>query len=138
MPPRSSRTGAPGGRIPPDIVTDQTSAHDPVHGYLPIGWTWDEWARGRRDPQAVVEAAAKRIDGGARAAMLAFHDMGVPTFDYGNNIRQMALEEGRRATPSPSRASSPPISVRCSAGRRPVPLGGAVGDPEDIYRPTPR
>ncbi len=80
--------------VKPDAVTDQTSAHDPVNGYLPIGWTVDEWITNReRDPKKVERAArasmAKHVE-----AMLAFHKMGVPTFDYGNNIRQVAFDEG--------------------------------------------
>ncbi|SON53679.1 Urocanate hydratase [Hartmannibacter diazotrophicus] len=80
--------------VRPDMVTDQTSAHDPLNGYLPEGWTWDEYkARAVSDPAGTVKAAktsmAKHV-----TAMLAFHAAGIPTFDYGNNIRQMAKEEG--------------------------------------------
>ncbi|MCV2874119.1 urocanate hydratase [Defluviimonas sp. WL0050] len=78
----------------PDIVTDQTSAHDPVHGYLPLGWTVAEW-------RAAQESDPKRVEREARAsmkrhvaAMVEFHEAGVPTVDYGNNIRQVAKEEG--------------------------------------------
>jgi Urocanate hydratase len=67
--------------------------------------------------------------------MLEFHRRGIPTLDYGNNIRQMALEMGV-TTPSISPASSPPISVRCSAAASALPLGRPFGDPEDIYRTT--
>jgi urocanate hydratase len=80
--------------IRPDAVTDQTSAHDPVHGYLPQGWTLAQWEAARdRDPAGVERAARASMAGHVRA-MLDFHRMGVPTVDYGNNIRQMALEEG--------------------------------------------
>mgnify|MGYP002397399991 CR=1 FL=1 len=80
--------------VRPDLVTDQTSAHDPLHGYLPLGWTWDAYVeRGKTEPEVVVDAAKRSIAQHVRA-MLAFHAMGVPTFDYGNNIRQMALEAG--------------------------------------------
>ena len=76
--------------IRPDALTDQTSAHDPANGYCPAGWSVAKWQEMReRDPAAVAEAARQSI---ARhvEAMLAFKDMGVPTFDYGNNIRQEA------------------------------------------------
>ena len=72
------------------MVTDQTSAHDPLHGYLPSGWTWDEYvARAKSEPDTVVKAAKASMAVHVRA-MLEFQKMGVPTFDYGNNIRQMA------------------------------------------------
>jgi urocanate hydratase len=80
--------------IEPDLLTDQTSAHDPLHGYLPAGWSLDEWeTRQERDPDAVV-AAAKRSMAVHVRAMLELQKRGVPTFDYGNNIRQVAYEEG--------------------------------------------
>ena len=80
--------------VRPDIVTDQTSAHDPVNGYLPIGWTTDEWEARRTSEPKAVEAAAKASMAVQVKAMLDFHHAGVPTVDYGNNIRQMAKEEG--------------------------------------------
>ena len=84
--------GIPNGR--PDIVTDQTSAHDPVHGYLPLGWTVAEWrARQETDPKAVEKAARASMKIQV-AAMVEFWNAGVPTLDYGNNIRQVALDEG--------------------------------------------
>src|SRR5690606_31986500 len=80
--------------VRPDMVTDQTSAHDPVNGYLPKGWTLAEWeARRQSDPKAVGTAARASMAAHVRA-VLAFHEAGVPTFDYGNNIRQVAKEEG--------------------------------------------
>ncbi|HZO94881.1 MAG TPA: urocanate hydratase [Candidatus Baltobacteraceae bacterium] len=80
--------------VRPDAVTDQTSAHDPVNGYLPARWTLERWRAERaRDPQGVA-SAAKRSMVAHVEAMLAYHRMGVPTFDYGNNIRQMAYETG--------------------------------------------
>ncbi|HEY5597712.1 MAG TPA: urocanate hydratase, partial [Kiloniellales bacterium] len=80
--------------VKPDLVTDQTSAHDPLYGYLPAGWTLDHWEKmQQRDPVAVVTAAKTSMAEHVRA-MLAFHAQGVPTFDYGNNIRQMAMEAG--------------------------------------------
>ena len=108
-------------------VTDQTSAHDPINGYLPQGWTLAEWERAReRDPEA-VEAAARASMAGMSRAMLDFHGMGVPTLDYGNNIRQMAKEEGvADAFDFPGlRAGLYPPAVL--PRHRPVPLGGAVG-----------
>ena len=76
------------------MVTDQTSAHDPLNGYLPVGWTWDEYhERAKSEPEAVVKAAKQSMAKHVQA-MLDFQKMGVPTFDYGNNIRQMAKEEG--------------------------------------------
>jgi urocanate hydratase len=80
--------------IRPDLLTDQTSAHDPVNGYLPIGWTVDQWLEKRAKDPATVAAAAKASMAVHVRAMLDFHAAGVPTVDYGNNIRQMALEEG--------------------------------------------
>ena len=80
--------------IKPDLVTDQTAAHDPLHGYLPAGWTLDRWERAQeRDPDAVIEAAKESMAVHVRA-MLEFQAQGVPTFDYGNNLRQMAFERG--------------------------------------------
>ena len=80
--------------IRPDLVTDQTSAHDPVHGYLPIGWKLEEWrAKQKSDPKAVEQAARASMKVHVQA-MLDFWNQGVPTVDYGNNIRQFALEEG--------------------------------------------
>ena len=80
--------------VRPDIVTDQTSAHDPLNGYLPAGWSLEQAAAERlRDPAGVVRAAKASMAGHVRA-MLAFHALGIPTVDYGNNLRQMAFDEG--------------------------------------------
>ncbi|MEQ1800832.1 MAG: urocanate hydratase [Gammaproteobacteria bacterium] len=80
--------------VRPDAVTDQTSAHDPVHGYLPEGWTVARWRDAQeRDPEGVAAAARASIANHVRA-MLEFQARGVPVFDYGNNIRQVALDEG--------------------------------------------
>ncbi|MEE8502044.1 MAG: urocanate hydratase [Kiloniellales bacterium] len=80
--------------VHPDAVTDQTSAHDPVNGYLPAGWSLAQWEEKReRDPAAVAKAAKASMAVHVRA-MLDFHTQGVPTFDYGNNIRQVAKDEG--------------------------------------------
>ena len=78
----------------PDIVTDQTSAHDPLHGYLPIGWSVAEWRAKQESDPAAVEAAARASMKTHVAAMVEFWNAGVPTLDYGNNIRQVAQEEG--------------------------------------------
>ena len=79
--------------IHPDAVTDQTSAHDPANGYLPTGWSVAKWESMREsDPEAVASAARTSIKTHV-GAMLAFHDLGIPTFDYGNNIRQVAKDE---------------------------------------------
>jgi urocanate hydratase len=80
--------------VRPDLLTDQTSAHDPVNGYLPAGWSVDEWLERRAGDPAGVAAAAKQSMAVHVRAMLDFQKAGVPTVDYGNNIRQMALEEG--------------------------------------------
>jgi len=80
--------------IKPDAVTDQTSAHDPANGYLPIGWTVDEWYEKREsDPDSVAAAAIKSMSIHVKA-MLEFQKQGIPTFDYGNNIRQVAFDDG--------------------------------------------
>ena len=80
--------------IRPDAVTDQTSAHDPANGYLPAGWTVEEWLQKREsDPDGVARAAEKSMALHVEA-MLGFQAMGIPTFDYGNNIRQVAKDQG--------------------------------------------
>jgi urocanate hydratase len=120
--------------VRPDCVTDQTSAHDPIHGYLPKGWTLAEWeTRQEADPKA-VERAAKRSMAEHVRAMLAFHRLGVPTVDYGNNIRQMALEEGVADAfdfPGFVPAYIRPLFCR---GVGPFRWCALSGDPEDIYR----
>jgi urocanate hydratase len=122
----------------PDVVTDQTSAHDPVNGYLPAGWTLSEWmARRETDPHAVA-AAAKRSMRAHVAAMLEFHRRGVPTLDYGNNIRQMAKDEGLEdafAFPGFVPAYIRPLFCR---GIGPFRWAALSGDPEDIYRTDAR
>ncbi|MBL4639345.1 MAG: urocanate hydratase, partial [Kordiimonadaceae bacterium] len=120
--------------IRPDAVTDQTSAHDPVNGYLPIGWTVGEWVSKREtDPEAVA-AAAKPSMAVHVKAMLAFHKMGIPTFDYGNNIRQVAFDEGVKNAfdfPGFVPAYIRPLFCRGVGPFRWVALSG---DPEDIYK----
>jgi urocanate hydratase len=120
--------------IRPDALTDQTSAHDPTNGYLPIGWSVEQWLEMReRDPKAVEKAAraaiAKHVE-----AMLAYHAMGVPTFDYGNNIRQVAKEEGvANAFDFPGFVPAYVRPLFCR-GIGPFRWAALSGDPEDIYR----
>ena len=122
------------GGMRPDIVTDQTSAHDPIHGYLPQGWTVAEWrARQESDPARVNREARASMKVQV-AAMVAFHEAGVPTVDYGNNIRQMALEEGLQdafAFPGFVPAYIRPLFCRGIGPFRWVALSG---DPEDIAK----
>lgn len=120
--------------VRPDIVTDQTSAHDPVHGYLPIGWTVAEWrAKQESDPAAVAKAARASMKVQVQA-MLDFHNQGIPTVDYGNNIRQMALEEGLENAfdfPGFVPAYIRPLFCR---GIGPFRWAALSGDPEDIAK----
>ncbi|MBT4168496.1 MAG: urocanate hydratase, partial [Rhodospirillaceae bacterium] len=120
--------------VHPDVVTDQTSAHDPFNGYLPAGWSLEEWAAAKeRDPKA-VEAAAMTSMASQVRAMLAFHGSGVPTLDYGNNIRQMAKNMGVENAfdfPGFVPAYIRPLFCRGIGPFRWVALSG---DPEDIYR----
>lgn len=124
--------------IRPDALTDQTSAHDPVNGYLPIGWTVDQWiAKRETDPKAVEEAARKSMAVHVEA-MLAFKDMGVPTFDYGNNIRQVAKDEGvAHAFDFPGFVPAYVRPLFCR-GIGPFRWVALSGDPEDIYRTDQR
>jgi len=120
--------------VRPDAVTDQTSAHDPINGYLPAGWTVSEWtARRETDPTAVEKAARASMTQQVRA-MLEFHRRGIPTVDYGNNIRQMAKEEGLADAfdfPGFVPAYIRPLFCR---GIGPFRWAALSGDPEDIYR----
>jgi len=120
--------------VRPDAVTDQTSAHDPVNGYLPSGWTVEQWLERRRTDPAGTAAAAKASMRVHVDAMLAFHRQGIPTFDYGNNIRQMAKDEGLTdafAFPGFVPAFVRPLFCRGVGPFRWVALSG---DPEDIYK----
>jgi urocanate hydratase len=120
--------------VRPDCVTDQTSAHDPVNGYLPKGWTLDDWERKRESDPAAVTKASKASMATHVRAMLDFHKAGVPTVDYGNNIRQMALEEGVSdafAFPGFVPAYIRPLFCR---GIGPFRWAALSGDPEDIYK----
>jgi urocanate hydratase len=118
--------------IRPDAVTDQTSAHDPLTGYLPAGWTLERAEAERRsDPAGVVRAAKASMAGHVRA-MLAFHAQGIPTVDYGNNIRQVAYDEGVRdafAFPGFVPAYIRPLFCR---GVGPFRWAALSGDPADI------
>jgi urocanate hydratase len=120
--------------VVPDIVTDQTSAHDPVNGYLPAGWTLSHWAEMRERDPAAVSAAAKRSMVAHVQAMLDFQAMGAKVLDYGNNIRQMAQEEGLAGAfgfPGFVPAYIRPLFCR---GVGPFRWAALSGDPEDIYR----
>jgi urocanate hydratase len=120
--------------VRPDAVTDQTSAHDPVNGYLPQGWTVEQWESRRETDPAGVVAAAKKSMAVHVQAMLAFHKMGVPTFDYGNNIRQMAQDVGVKdafAFPGFVPAYIRPLFCR---GVGPFRWAALSGDPEDIRK----
>jgi urocanate hydratase len=122
------------GGLRPDIVTDQTSAHDPINGYLPLGWTVAEWREKReREPKAVEKAARASMKVHV-AAMVDFWNAGVPTLDYGNNIRQVAREEGLEnafAFPGFVPAYIRPLFCR---GIGPFRWAALSGDPEDIRR----
>jgi urocanate hydratase len=120
--------------VRPDLVTDQTSAHDLVHGYLPSGWTVERWEAAQRDePDAVQDAAKKSIARHVRA-MLALHARGIPTVDYGNNIRQVALDEGvKDAFAFPGFVPAYVRPLFCE-GKGPFRWVALSGDPEDIYR----
>jgi urocanate hydratase len=120
--------------IKPDALTDQTSAHDPVNGYLPAGWSLAKWDRLRaEDPKQVVTASrtsmARHVE-----SMLAFQRLGIPVFDYGNNLRQVAFDEGVKdafAFPGFVPAYIRPLFCR---GVGPFRWAALSGDPEDIYR----
>ncbi len=120
--------------IKPDMVTDQTSAHDPTHGYLPQGWTISQWHSAQeRDPKSVERAARASMKIHV-AAMVDFWNQGIPTLDYGNNIRQVAKEEGLEnafAFPGFVPAYIRPLFCRGVGPFRWVALSG---NPQDIYK----
>jgi urocanate hydratase len=120
--------------VRPDIVTDQTSAHDPAHGYLPKGWTLAQWEEKREsDPDEVAKAAKRSMAEHVRA-MLEFYRRGIPTLDYGNNIRQMAKDEGVADAfdfPGFVPAYIRPLFCR---GIGPFRWAALSGDPEDIFK----
>ncbi|MER9879690.1 urocanate hydratase [Mesorhizobium sp. M0118] len=120
--------------VRPDIVTDQTSAHDPLNGYLPKGWSLAEWRDKRTSDPKAVERAARASMREHVEAMVAFWNAGVPTLDYGNNIRQVAKEEGFEnafAFPGFVPAYIRPLFCR---GIGPFRWAALSGDPEDIYK----
>jgi len=120
--------------IRPDAVTDQTSAHDPIHGYLPIGWTAEKWRQLQSSDQALVTEQSRKSMAIHVQALLDFHEMGIPTFDYGNNIRQEALNAGVKNAfdfPGFVPAYIRPLFCRGIGPFRWVALSG---DPEDIYK----
>lgn len=120
--------------ITPDVVTDQTSAHDPINGYLPVGWTMDEWREKRVTNPAEVEREARKSMAKQVLAMLELQKRGAATFDYGNNIRQMALEEGvENAFDFPGFVPAYIRPLFCE-GTGPFRWVALSGDPEDIYK----
>ena len=122
------------GGLRPDIVTDQTSAHDLVHGYLPAGWSLERWRDAQQTDPKGLEAAARASIVKHVGAMLGFLRMGVPTVDYGNNIRQVAWEEGVADAfdfPGFVPAYIRPLFCR---GKGPFRWVALSGDPEDIYK----
>lgn len=120
--------------IRPDALTDQTSAHDPANGYLPIGWSVEKWQQMRRsDPDTVAKAASESIVKHVRA-MLDFHEAGVPVFDYGNNIRQVAFDHGvTNAFDFPGFVPAYVRPLFCR-GVGPFRWVALSGDPEDIFK----
>jgi urocanate hydratase len=120
--------------VRPDIVTDQTAAHDPLNGYLPAGWSLEQWETMQARDSAAVERAAKESMAAQVRAMLDFHRAGVPTLDYGNNIRQFAKETGVEDAfdfPGFVPAYIRPMFCR---GKGPFRWAALSGDPEDIYK----
>jgi urocanate hydratase len=124
------------GGLRPDIVTDQTSAHDLLNGYLPIGWSVEQWRAAQRDTARqgeLIEAAARSCAVHVRA-MLDFHAMGVPTVDYGNNIRQVAFDQGvKNAFDFPGFVPAYIRPLFCE-GKGPFRWVALSGDPEDIRK----
>jgi urocanate hydratase len=120
--------------VRPDAVTDQTSAHDPVNGYLPAGWSVEKWDRLRAEDPAEVSRAARASMARHVEAMLAFQKLGIPVFDYGNNLRQVAFDEGVKdafAFPGFVPAYVRPLFCR---GKGPFRWVALSGDPDDIAR----
>jgi urocanate hydratase len=120
--------------IRPDLLTDQTSAHDPVNGYLPVGWTVAEWIEKRETDREAVAKAAKASMATHVRSMLDFQAAGVPTTDYGNNIRQVAKDEGVvNAFDFPGFVPAYIRPLFCR-GIGPFRWAALSGDPEDIYK----
>jgi urocanate hydratase len=135
LPVLANRVSA-GTAIRPDFVTDQTSAHDLVNGYLPANWTVDEWQAAQADDtqHAALRSAAARSCAVHVEAMLAFQEMGIPTVDYGNNIRQVAFDQGvRNAFDFPGFVPAYIRPLFCE-GKGPFRWVALSGDPEDIYK----
>ena len=127
---------AQAGGMRPDIVTDQTSAHDLINGYLPAGWSIDQWKAAQQEPSqhAALKAAASQSCAVHVQAMLDFHAMGIPTVDYGNNIRQVAFDQGvANAFAFPGFVPAYIRPLFCE-GKGPFRWVALSGDPEDIYR----
>lgn len=119
--------------VKPALVTDQTSAHDPLNGYLPMGWTLEQAAELRQSEPAKVVAAAKQSMAQQVKAMLAFQQQGIPVFDYGNNIRQMAYEAGEHNAFAFEGFVPAYIRPLFCEGIGPFRWVALSGDPEDIY-----
>ncbi|HVL74850.1 MAG TPA: urocanate hydratase, partial [Noviherbaspirillum sp.] len=127
---------AQAGGMRPDLVTDQTSAHDLINGYLPRGWSVEQWKAAQNDPQQHARLGAEAAASCAVhvRAMLDFHAMGIPTVDYGNNIRQVALDQGvEHAFDFPGFVPAYIRPMFCE-GKGPFRWVALSGDPEDIYR----
>jgi len=127
---------AKAGGIKPDLVTDQTSAHDLVNGYLPVGWSVAQWKAAQQDhsQHAQLTAAAAQSCAQHVQAMLDFHAMGIPTVDYGNNIRQVAFDSGvKNAFDFPGFVPAYIRPLFCE-GKGPFRWVALSGDPEDIYK----
>ena len=134
IPELATRTKA--GSIRPDMVTDQTSAHDMINGYLPAGWTVEQWQAAQKDPaqhaaltKAAGESCAKHV-----RALLTFHELGIPTVDYGNNLRQVAQDYGvSNAFDYPGFVPAYIRPMFCR-GIGPFRWVALSGDPEDIRK----
>ncbi|MDR3475531.1 MAG: urocanate hydratase [Devosia sp.] len=120
--------------IRPDMVTDQTSAHDPINGYLPKGWSMAEWRDKRASDPKAVKKAAKASMREHVEAMVDFHARGIPTFDYGNNIRQVAKDEGLENAFAFQGFVPAYIRPLFCRGIGPFRWAALSGDPEDIFR----
>ena len=124
------------GGMKPDLVTDQTSAHDLINGYLPIGWSVEQWQAAQRDPAQHVKLTADAARSCAMhvQAILDFHAMGIPAVDYGNNIRQVAFDAGvKNAFDFPGFVPAYIRPLFCE-GKGPFRWVALSGDPEDIYK----
>ncbi len=134
---RRAQAGGPQGKLAtPDIVTDQTSAHDIINGYLPAGWTIAQWQAAQKDPaqHAALQQAAGESCAAHVRAMLAFHAMGVPTVDYGNNLRQVAKDFGvANAFDFPGFVPAYVRPLFCQ-GIGPFRWVALSGDPQDIFK----